>query len=78
VFARSSPRGKNRSTLQSVLWQADANVRENRHVWAGGDAAIPVEFSIPSDAYESNHNDRTIRCSGFCTRSGTSRREFFG
>jgi len=51
--------GKNRSTLQSVLWQADANVpRESVMSGPVGDAAIPVEFSIPSDAYESNHNDR--------------------
>ncbi len=50
--------GKNRSTLQSVLWQADKNVpRELLMPGPMGDAAIPVEFSIPSDAYESNHDD---------------------
>jgi hypothetical protein len=32
--------------------------RENRLLPGPmGDAAIPVEFSIPSDAYESNHDD---------------------
>ena len=50
--------GKNRSTFESVLWQADTNVpRELLMPGPMGDAAIPVEFSIPSDAYESNHDD---------------------
>jgi hypothetical protein len=50
--------GKNRSTFESVLWQADKNVpRELLLPGPMGDAAIPVEFSIPSDAYESNHDD---------------------
>src|SRR5208282_2296093 len=50
--------GKNRSTFESVLWQADKNVpRELLLPGPMGDAVIPVEFSIPSDAYESNHDD---------------------
>ena len=50
--------GKNRSTLQSVLWQADKNVPQaSLSPGPMGDAVIPVEFSIPSDAYESNHDD---------------------
>jgi len=50
--------GKNRSTLQSVLWQADKNVPQAALAHGlMGDAVIPVEFSIPSDAYESNHDD---------------------
>jgi hypothetical protein len=50
--------GKNRSTLQSVLWQADKNVPQASLAHGVmGDAVIPVEFSIPSDAYESNHDD---------------------
>jgi len=50
--------GKNRSTLQSVLWQADKNVPQASLAHGlMGDALIPVEFSIPSDAYESNHDD---------------------
>jgi hypothetical protein len=50
--------GKNRSTLQSVLWQADKNVPQSSLAPGPmGDAVIPVEFSIPSDAYESNHDD---------------------
>jgi hypothetical protein len=50
--------GKNRSTLQSVLWQADKNVPQASLAHGlVGDAVISVEFSIPSDAYESNHDD---------------------
>ena len=50
--------GKNRSTLRSVLWQADKNVPQaSLAPGPMGDAVIPVEFSIPSDAYESNHDD---------------------
>jgi hypothetical protein len=50
--------GKNRSTLQSVLWQADKNVPQASLAHGlMGDAVIPVEFMIPSDAYESNHDD---------------------
>ncbi len=50
--------GKDRSTLQSVLWQADKNVPQGALIpGVTGDAVIPVEFSIPSDAYESNHDN---------------------
>ena len=50
--------GKNRSTLQSILWQADKNVpQESLAPGPMGDAVVPVEFIIPSDAYESNHDD---------------------
>src|SRR5208282_3610040 len=50
--------GKNRSTLQSILWQADKNVPQaSLAPGPVGDAVIPVEFSIPGDAYESNHDD---------------------
>lgn len=46
--------GKNRSVQESVLWQADKNVpQEMLMPGPMGDAAIPVEFRIPSDAYES-------------------------
>ena len=46
--------GKNRSVQESVLWQADKNVPQGMLMPGPmGDAAIPVEFSIPSDAYES-------------------------
>ena len=50
--------GENRSTLQSVLWQADKNVPQASLAHGVmGDTVIPVEFTIPSDAYESNHDD---------------------
>jgi hypothetical protein len=49
--------GDNRSTSTVVLWQSDKNVSEQT-ITPGptGDAAIPVEFSIPSDAYETNND----------------------
>jgi hypothetical protein len=50
--------GKNRSTSKVVLWQSDKNVSE-QSIAPGplGDAAIPVDFTIPSDAYETNRDD---------------------
>lgn len=50
--------GNNRSTSKVVLWQSDKNISE-QSITPGpmGDAAIPVDFSIPSDAYETNHDD---------------------
>jgi len=50
--------GNNRSTSRVVLWQSDKNVSE-QSITPGplGDAAIPVDFTIPSDAYETNRND---------------------
>jgi hypothetical protein len=49
---------KNRSTMRSVLWQADKNVPQaSLAPGPMGDAVIPVEFGIPSDAYESNHDN---------------------
>jgi HEAT repeats len=51
--------GKNRSVQESVFWETDANVPQASLVPSPmGDAVIPVEFSIPSDAYESDHDDR--------------------
>jgi HEAT repeat protein len=48
--------GKDRSTQENVLWQADKNVpRELLTPGPMGDAIIPVDFGVPSDAYESNH-----------------------
>jgi hypothetical protein len=50
--------GKERSTYQTVLWQTDKNVpQELLTPGPMGDATIPVEFSIPADAYESNHDE---------------------
>lgn len=45
--------GKDRSTHETVLWQADKNVPQEMVMPSPlGDAAIPVDVSIPSDAYE--------------------------
>lgn len=56
--------GKNRSVNQVVLWQAQANVAE-QSLTPGplGDATIPVNFVVPSDGYETNHdqpNDQVL------------------
>ena len=49
--------GDNRSTHETVLWQADKNVpQELLMPGPMGEAVIPVDFGIPSDAYESNHD----------------------
>jgi hypothetical protein len=49
--------GRNRSTEKVVLWQSDKHVSE-QSIAPGpmGDAAIPVDFIIPSDGYETNHD----------------------
>ncbi len=56
--------GKDRSVRKSILWEADNNVPQELLVPGPlGDAVIPVDFSIPSDAYESNHdqpNDQVL------------------
>jgi len=49
--------GDNRSTQESILWEANTNVpQELLTPGPMGDAVIPVDFNIPSDAYESNHD----------------------
>lgn len=49
--------GKERHVYETVLWQAEKNVPQQALMPGPmGDAMIPVEFSIPSDAYESNHD----------------------
>ena len=49
--------GKNRSVNRIVLWQAEANVPEQALTpGPRGDASIPVNFVVPSDAYETNHD----------------------
>ena len=56
--------GQDHHTQESILWQADKNVpQELLSPGPMGDATIPVDFSIPSDAYESNHdqpNDQVL------------------
>lgn len=46
-----------RGTSQVLLWQAEKNLSEQALTpGATGDASIPLEFVIPSDAYETNHD----------------------
>ncbi len=56
--------GEDRSVQESVLWQADNNVPQQLLMPGPmGERTIPVEFSIPSDAYESYHdqaNDQVL------------------
>jgi len=49
--------GKNRSVNRIVLWQSQANVPQQALTPGPmGDATIPVNFVVPSDAYETNHD----------------------
>ncbi len=49
--------GKNQSTNRIVLWQSQANVpQEALTPGPMGDATIPVNFVVPTDAYETNHD----------------------
>jgi hypothetical protein len=56
--------GKNRTVNQVMLWQSEANVPQQALTPGPmGDAAIPVNFVVPSDAYETNHdqpNDQVL------------------
>ncbi|HEY1658189.1 MAG TPA: HEAT repeat domain-containing protein [Candidatus Sulfotelmatobacter sp.] len=49
--------GRDRTIEKVVLWQSDKNISE-QSITPGpmGDAAIPVDFIVPSDAYETNHD----------------------
>ncbi len=54
--------GQDRSTQESVLWQTDKNVPQEALAPSPmGDTMIPVDFTIPSDAYESNQDDPNDR-----------------
>ncbi len=49
--------GKNTTTSQIVLWQNEKNVpADSLNTGPMGDATIPVDFAIPSDALETNHD----------------------
>jgi hypothetical protein len=46
-----------RTTTETVLWESEKNVPQASLMPSPmGDASIPVEFGIPSDAYESNYD----------------------
>lgn len=56
--------GKDSSTNQILLWQDVKNIpADSLNAGPMGDAAIPVDFGIPSDALETNHdhpNDQVL------------------
>jgi HEAT repeats len=56
--------GKNSNTSQILLWQDEKNIpADSLNTGSMGDSAIPVDFGIPSDAFESNHdhpNDQVL------------------
>src|SRR5207248_404544 len=49
--------GKTRSTNEVVLWQNQANVPQNSFSVGLLGTAVPVDFGIPQDAYETNHDN---------------------
>ncbi len=48
--------GNNRSTVQTVLWQADQNVPSGALGMDPLGRTIPVDFAIPPDAYVTDHD----------------------
>jgi HEAT repeats len=56
--------GKDSTTNQILLWQDAKNIpADSLNAGLMGDAAIPVDFGIPSDAFETNHdhpNDQVL------------------
>jgi hypothetical protein len=59
----TSGNGNNRSTSQVALWEKEQTVPASTVLPSPFDTVIPVEFAIPSDAYESNHessNDQIL------------------
>jgi HEAT repeats len=49
--------GKEQSTNEIVLWQNQTNVLQTALSVGPLGAAIPVDFGIPQDAYETNHDE---------------------
>jgi len=49
--------GKEQSTNEIVLWQDQKNVPQTALCVGPIGAAIPVDFGIPQDAYETNHDE---------------------
>ncbi len=49
--------GDNRSVNEAVLWQDEKNVPQGAFSSGPLDTAIPVDFGIPEDAYETNHDN---------------------
>lgn len=53
--------GKNRSVSEIVLWQAEKNIPAESVIPGPQDAAIPVEFALPAEAYQSDGNNMDDR-----------------
>jgi hypothetical protein len=49
--------GDSRSTLQTVLWQAEQNISSGAMGMDPFSRTIPVDFAIPSDAYVTDHDN---------------------
>ncbi|MGH9743406.1 MAG: HEAT repeat domain-containing protein, partial [Candidatus Acidiferrum sp.] len=49
--------GNNRSTVETVLWQADQNVPSGAIGTDPVGRTIPVDFAIPTDAYVTDHDN---------------------
>ena len=49
--------GNNRSTVETILWQADQNVPSGAIAMDASGRAIPVDFEIPADAYVTDHDN---------------------
>ena len=49
--------GNNRSTTQRILWQTDQNVPAGAISIDATGRAIPVDFSLPADAYVTDHDN---------------------
>ena len=48
--------GKQQTTNEAVLWQNQKNVPQSSLIFGPMGTSIPVEFQIPEDAYETNHD----------------------
>jgi hypothetical protein len=48
--------GKQRSVNDIQLWQQEKNVPQPAFLMGSADTCIPVEFDVPEDAYETNHD----------------------
>jgi hypothetical protein len=49
--------GNNRSTVQTVLWQADQNVSSGLLGMDSSGRTIPVDFAIPANGYMTDHDN---------------------
>jgi len=49
--------GDSRSTLQTVLWQAEQNISSGAMGMDPFSRTIPVDFAIPADAYVTDHDN---------------------